>query len=50
MTTQSDDFAPLPTYQESVKSNSTWVVAVITKTQGETITQITTIVPKANRA
>jgi hypothetical protein len=50
MTTQSDDFAPLPTYQESVKSNNTWVVAVVTKTQGETITQTTTIVPKANRA
>jgi hypothetical protein len=50
MTTQSDDFAPLPSYQESVKSNSTWVVATITKTQGETITQTTTIVPKANRA
>ncbi len=50
MTTQSDDFAPLPSYQESVKSNNTWVVAVVTKTQGETVTQTTTIVPKANRA
>jgi hypothetical protein len=46
MTTQSDDFAPLPSYQESVKSNNTWVVAVVTKTQGETVTQTTTIVPK----
>jgi hypothetical protein len=46
MTTQSDDFVPLPSYQEFVKSNSTWVVAVVTKTQGETVTQTTTIVPK----
>jgi hypothetical protein len=46
MTTQSDDFAPLPTYQESVKSNSTWVVAVVTKTQGQTVTQTATIIPK----
>lgn len=50
MTTQSDDFAPLPTYQQSVKSNSAWVVAVVIKTQGETISQTTTIVPKVNRA
>jgi hypothetical protein len=46
MSKPSDDFAPLPSYQESVKSNSTWVVSVVTKTQGETLTQTTTIVPK----
>ena len=46
--TQSKDFAPLPTYKESTRSNETWVAFFLSKQDSDgSTTQVSTIVAKA---
>lgn len=47
MSNKNDDFAPLPTYKESTKSNDSWVNVTLTRTNSDgSTTQTSTIVSK----